>query len=147
MTTSFPAGAILVGVDGSDSSISALRRAAVIARALDRPLAAMTTWTFPTGFTGYNLVGSWTPDEDAQQVLDAALSTAFPAGRPDGLTPVLREGLAARTLIEASHDASMLVLGSRGHGGFVGLLLGSVSAACAEHAHCPVLIMHGVDAT
>jgi Universal stress protein family. len=48
-------------------------------------------------------------------------------------------------LIEESAHASMLILGSRGHGGFVGMLLGSVSAACAEHAHCPVLVMHGAE--
>jgi nucleotide-binding universal stress UspA family protein len=52
-------------------------------------------------------------------------------------------GPPARTLIEESRNAFMLVLGSRGHGGFAGLLLGSVSTACAQHAHCPVLIMHG----
>jgi nucleotide-binding universal stress UspA family protein len=45
-------------------------------------------------------------------------------------------------LIDASATADLLIVGSRGHGGFVGLLLGSVSAACAESAHCPVLIMH-----
>ena len=46
-------------------------------------------------------------------------------------------------LIDESISAEMLVLGSRGHGGFAGLLLGSVSSACAEHAHCPVLVVHG----
>jgi nucleotide-binding universal stress UspA family protein len=46
-------------------------------------------------------------------------------------------------LIDASKGAEMLIVGSRGHGGFVGLLLGSVSARCAEYAHCPVLVMHG----
>jgi nucleotide-binding universal stress UspA family protein len=50
---------------------------------------------------------------------------------------------AAKVLIDASQGATMLVVGSRGHGGFAGLLLGSVSANVAEHASCPVLIIHG----
>ena len=55
----------------------------------------------------------------------------------------LYEGNAAKVLLEASEGARMLVVGSRGHGGFSGLLLGSVSAACAEHARCPVVVVHG----
>jgi len=49
-------------------------------------------------------------------------------------------------LLEVSSGARMLVVGSRGHGGFAGLLLGSVSAACAEHGDCPVLVVHGTTA-
>jgi nucleotide-binding universal stress UspA family protein len=45
-------------------------------------------------------------------------------------------------LLDVSTGAQMLVVGSHGHGGFAGLLLGSVSAACAEHARCPVLVVH-----
>lgn len=138
-------GAIVVGVDGSPSSIAALRRAASIARALDRPLLPVITWLYPTGYAGYGYVGDWSPEADAQEIMATALSTSFPDGAPPRTTPVVREGIAARVLIDASREAYMLVLGSRGHGGFVGLLLGSVSAACAEHATCPVLIMHGDD--
>jgi len=61
---------------------------------------------------------------------------------PPDLTRQVIAGPPSRTLIELSADSAMLVLGSRGHGGFAGLLLGSVSAACGEHAYCPVLIVH-----
>jgi nucleotide-binding universal stress UspA family protein len=55
------------------------------------------------------------------------------------------EGPAAEVLIDASRRASLLVVGSRGYGGFVGLLLGSVSQHCVTHAHCPVMVMRPYD--
>lgn len=58
---------------------------------------------------------------------------------------VIRQGPAAKVLMEESRRAQLLVLGSRGHGGFEGLLLGSVSAAMSEHAKCSVLIAHGTE--
>lgn len=131
---------IVVGVDGSESSISALRYAARTADAFDAPLHVVTTWTAPP-IDPY-LAIDWTPEKYAGETLDAAIEEVFGETPPDGLTRAVLPGAAARTLIELSDTCAMLVLGSRGHGGFVGLLLGSVSAACAEHAHCPVLIVH-----
>ena len=131
---------ILVGVDGSPSSIDALRYAARIAAAFDAPLHVVTTWFYPA-FTEYEFATEWSPEEDATDILDRAIEDAFGDDPPD-LTRQVIAGPPSHTLIELSADSAMLVLGSRGHGGFAGLLLGSVSAACAEHAYCPVLIVH-----
>lgn len=133
---------IVVGVDGSESSVAALRYAARLADAFDAPLEALTTWTFPP-YAGASLVAGWDPERDAADTLDAAVERAFGGSVPEGLTRTVLVGPAARTLIEVSDRCGMLVLGSRGHGGFAGLLLGSVSSACAEHAHCPVVVVHG----
>ena len=87
----------------------------------------------------------WSPESDAKQIATMAITQAFGALPPDHLIYRTVEGPAARVLIEESEDAYMLIVGSRGHGGFLGLLLGSVSAACAGHARCPVLVMHSMN--
>jgi len=133
---------ILIGLDGSDGSIDALRRGAQIAEALDMRLEAITTWEYPSILGDYAPYAEWSPESDAKQIATTAITQAFAASPPHRLTYRTVEGPAARVLIEQSEDAYMLIVGSRGHGGFLGLLLGSVSAACAEHAHCPVLVMH-----
>lgn len=141
MDDSTDADRIVVGVDGSESSIAALRYAARLAEAFDAPLEAICTWTYPP-FDGPLPVSGWYPEQDAAATLDAAIERAFGDSPPEGLTRKVLVGPAARTLIDLSEHSGMLVLGSRGHGGFVGLLLGSVSAACAEYAHCPVVVVH-----
>lgn len=133
---------IVVGVDGSQHSITALRYAASLSHALDAPVEAVAVWSYPPLIEPY-VVMEWTPDEIAKEALDGAIHSAFGDHPPDRLTRHLLPGSPAQTLIELSKSCGLLVLGSRGHGGFVGMLLGSVSAACAEHAHCPVLIVHG----
>ncbi len=135
---------IIVGVDGSDSSIGALKEANRLADALDVELVALSTWFFATGYGGYYGT-DWSPkaaQAEMEQILEDAIDKAFGPTTPERLRTEVVEGLPARTLIQASKDAFMLVVGSRGHGGFAGMLLGSVSSALAEHAHCPVLVYH-----
>lgn len=134
--------AIIVGVDGSPSSINALHMAVDLARATGAPVEAVTAWQFPVMYDGTFPTEVWSPEGEAEATLAAALETAFPAGVPSNLTSSIIAGPTAGVLIARSKEASMLVVGSRGRGGFRGLLLGSVSTACAQHAHCPVLIMH-----
>ena len=132
---------VLVGVDGSPSSIGALRYAARVAEAFSAPLEVVTTWAYPPYASPYT-ADAWSPEEDAKTILNDSVEAAF-GGTAPALRRTIIAGPPARMLIEESKTCGMLVLGSRGHGGFAGLLLGSVSSACAEHAHCPVLIVHG----
>lgn len=134
---------IVVGVDGSPLSIEALRWAARLEPALGGPITAVTAWQFPAAdFMGAYSGMEWSPEADARELLEQAVKDAYADQPPAGLTTVVAAGAAAHTLIENSRKARLLVVGSRGLGGFAGLLLGSVSAACAEHAHCPVLVLH-----
>jgi nucleotide-binding universal stress UspA family protein len=137
---------IVVAVDGSDSSIAALRRGARIAGALQLPIEAITTWEYPVSFPGYYPTVEWSPEDDAQKISAAALIEAFGDAPPTALTSRIIQGSASRVLIDESEGAFLLIVGSRGLGGFAGLLLGSVSTACAQHARCPVLIMREADA-
>ena len=132
---------ILVGIDGSDSSIEALRGAVRIAAAMNAHIRAIIAWESPALYYKFPQ-SSLTPDDDAKTTLSNALMQAFGNELPANLDSAVLRGRTAQLLIEQSENADMLVLGSRGHGGFAGLLLGSVSAACAQHARCPVLIMH-----
>lgn len=134
---------IVVGVDGSPSSLDALLRAATMSRLLDAPLRVVTTWDYPGMLDGGYAMEGWSPEHDAREINADALLVVFRGEVPNNLTSVIREGGASATLIDESSRAQMLILGSRGQGGFASLLLGSVSATCAQHAHCPVLIMHG----
>lgn len=144
MNSSSPQLPIVVGVDGSRSSIDALRKAAELAEAFDAPIEALTAWQFPITSDGSTPTGIWSPEGEAASTLSDAIDEAFPSGKPERLTTMIASGPPAAVLIKKSETASMLVLGSRGRGGFAGLLLGSVSTACTQHAHCPVLVMHSM---
>ncbi len=135
-------GRVIVGVDGSESSTEALRRAAGIADRYGATLAGITAWSYPDGWHGY--VGAeWSPEQDAHEIGAEASRAVFGDAPPSWYVPEPTHGSPAFVLIEASKGADLVVVGNRGRGGFAGLLLGSVSRSIAERAHCPVLIIRG----
>ena len=143
MTNVHPAAnRIVVGVDGSTQSQQALRWAARIASATHARINAVAVWDYPLTY-GWGLPADWNPGDDMKKLLTETVELAVGPERAPDMTLTIRQGCAAHVLLEESEDALMLVVGSRGHGGFAGLLLGSVSAAVAEHASCPVLVVHG----
>jgi nucleotide-binding universal stress UspA family protein len=136
---------IVVGVDGSEPAKQALRWAHRLAAGAGAQLEAVIGWQYPV-MTGWG-PAAMTLDYDLAQTMEKVLTDTvdaiFGADRPAGLKLTVAEGHPASVLLERSADALMLVVGSRGHGGFLGLLLGSISANVAEHASCPVLVVHG----
>lgn len=133
---------IVVGVDGSDHSIKAVRAGADLAKALGLSLHAIAAWQWPIAGSEFAAAVTWNPEEDALTILKEVTGTVFGDAVPDWFTSEAVKGSAAQTLIDASENARFVVVGSRGHGGFAGMLLGSVSNAVAAHAKCNVLVVH-----
>jgi nucleotide-binding universal stress UspA family protein len=144
-TAGAPFARIVVGVDGSEPSIEALRQAQRLATPLGAKVLANAYWDYPQVYAGYVLAGIEGFKERAAQILDAAVRTAFGDETPSNVVINLVRGHPRDALIEATRDADLVVVGRRGHGGFGGLLLGSVSSAVVAHAHCPVLVVHTPD--
>lgn len=133
----------LVGVDGSQASLAALRMAVDMGPKLGLPVHALVVWDFASPLSGHEFARRHdsTPEADAQKVVDAARRAVFPESPPDWFTIGRERGRPAFILLQHSARSEMLVIGSRGHGGFAGLLLGSVSSVCVSRALCPVLIV------
>jgi nucleotide-binding universal stress UspA family protein len=138
-------GKVVVGVDGSDSSVEALRLAARLASGLGARVHAVSCWHFPEMYAGYIPPDFEAFETSAAKVLAESIEKAFGPDVPETLTSELVRGPAPEKLVEAGAGAAMLVVGRRGHGGFLGLHLGSVSSACVSHAECPVLVVHTKD--
>lgn len=149
MNSSGSAGTIIVGVDGSEASIAALREAQRLAVPLGAEVVATAFWEYPRVYEGYVAMGITGFEEAAGEILKKSVEKAFGPALPDNVVSRLVRNHPRQGLIEASRDADLIVVGRRGHGGFGGLLVGSVSSACVAHAHCPVLVVHEpeVDAT
>jgi nucleotide-binding universal stress UspA family protein len=140
------AGRIVVGVDGSDSSIRALEWAARQAELTHDVLEVVTTWEWPI-YDGWSapFPEGWDPRADATKILDEMVGKLRQAHPDLVVRSEVVEGHPAPVLIGASRGANLLVVGSRGHGEFAGMLLGSVGEHCVTHADCPVLVLRDGD--
>lgn len=145
-------GTIVVGVDGSKTSLAALRWAAEEAGFRDARLVAVSAWTFvpPAPLAEPGMVPMPSADLpgqlDAERVaaeeeLDAAFTEAFPEGPPIEIERMLVEGDPAEVLEAEARQADLVVVGSRGRSGIAAALLGSVSRHVVGHAACPVVVV------
>lgn len=137
---------VVVGVDGSEFSTTALRVAGRMAAGLDAPLEVITCLGTSDFFLASHLPEERTPsagelEETAKRLVEESLERAFGDARPERLTRQVKFGPPAKVLVEESKDAQLLVVGRRGKGGLLAQVMGSVSGVCVAHAHCPVLVV------
>lgn len=135
---------VLVGVDGSTASLHALEWAGAEAKAHGRALSIVCSYSLPS-FAAASLDGGYAALDDtaiqegARVVLAEAKSRAERFGVP--VTASIATGDAAGVLVEMSRGVSLVVVGTRGRGGFADRLLGTVSSALPAHAHCPTVVV------
>jgi nucleotide-binding universal stress UspA family protein len=143
-------GTIVVGVDGSCGSREALRFAVEEARLRNAALRVVTAWHVrPIAYSGGFpvAVDSREYEKSAEAVGVEALAALREETVGVDVVRLAKEGPAAQVLLQEARGADLLVVGSRGHGGFASLLLGSVSQQVAHHASCPVVIVTEPSAT
>jgi nucleotide-binding universal stress UspA family protein len=140
---------IVVGVDGSAGAACALRWAVAEAKRRGAGLEVVHAWHYfglPTPpFLDPPVPGADTVEVRARRILDHAVDGIDDEGLVAPIERILAWEQPASALLEASKGADLLVVGSRGRGGFRGLLLGSVSQEVAHHAKCPVVIIPKCD--
>ena len=140
---------ILVGVDGSDKSIAALKWAAGLAKKFGAEVEVVTSWqtpypTFELVAIGFNIDVSDIndrPQQVAEHRLEKTIVAAYGTAKPAGVVGRVEEGYPGLVMVERSKEADLLVLGNRGHSPVIETLLGSVSLHCLTYAHCPVTIV------
>ena len=134
-------GTIVVGVDGSPSSVEALRWAARQAELTGADLQAVTAWHMPTTYGWMPPVADVDWPGRARTTLGDALGKAFDDAPPPQVRRQVVEGHSVRALVKAADGAELLVVGSRGRGEFAGMVLGSVAQHVVAHAPCPVVVI------
>lgn len=134
---------IVVGVDGSGPAEAALRWAAEQAGLTGARIDAVIAWEYPLFSVGEVLLPPHDPESMAARSLTAAVDGALGPDRACDVRQRVVAGHPARVLIELARGARLLVVGSRGRGGFAAALLGSVAQYCVQHAPCPVVVVRG----
>ena len=138
---------VVVGVDGSEASKDALRWAADYAALVQVELRAVAAWQWPVSLgMAMPVPEDYNPLEDARLALENTVSEVLGDSPSVPVTIDVVEGAPTLALVKESDGAAVLVVGSRGHGGFAGLLLGSTSEHCARHAPCPVVVVRHQEA-
>lgn len=129
---------VVVGVDGSAEAQAAAGWAAEYVKGTGGSLELVTAWHWPVAY-GYPMSATgYDPESSAHTIADEAAKKVDLPQQTLQITVVA--GVPAQVLVAASARADLLVVGSRGLGGFSGLLMGSVGAHCVHHAACPVLV-------
>lgn len=135
-------GRVVVGVDGSETSVAALEWAVAEAASRGAQLEVVHTWQMVVGPSPYVVAMDPAPYEDAAaQVVDTVLGRVDTSALGSEIIRTIVPGSARATLIEAAAEADLAVVGARGMGGFRGMLLGSVSHSLARHAESPVVVI------
>jgi nucleotide-binding universal stress UspA family protein len=138
---------ITVGIDGSDHSVRALEWAASEAAVRHSPLTVLTVHLVPqSGWTGNPIILPQDSEElekerQAAEEMTLKVTSQLGEDRPASVTVRAVNGFPVQELIEASREADLMVVGSRGAGGFAKLVAGSVSSQVVHHAHCPVVVV------
>ena len=138
---------IVVGIDGSEPSKEALRWALHEAGLRNASLEVVHAWQYPAvGMTAFGgtAMPLITPDDlekAADQVARETVNDVVSEEAQPRITTIVRMGHPAAVLVDVAQDADLLVVGSRGHGGFGGMLMGSVSSNVVHHASCPVAVI------
>ena len=132
---------VVVGVDGSETAQRALNWALDEARRRQAAVEVVHAW-IPPLLAVPRLAYNYGPfDEAARSILDGALDRADTSNLPVPVRRTIRAGSGGHVLVEQANDADLVVVGSRGLGGFQGLLLGSVSHQITHHSSCPVVVI------
>jgi nucleotide-binding universal stress UspA family protein len=138
-------GPVVVGVDGSPASELAIAAAFEEASSRRAPLIAVHAWsdvTYEDFYGTVRIVPQWESLEEDEERLLAQRLAGWQEKYPDvEIRRVLRRDRPRHALLEAAEKAQLVVVGSRGRGGFTGMLLGSTSQALVQHAGCPVLVV------
>jgi nucleotide-binding universal stress UspA family protein len=131
---------IVAGVDGSAASLRAIEWAARQAELTSATLEVVAAWEWPNSFGWSAIPSGYNPEEDAQKMLESLVTSLHNAHPQIAIAWKVVEGHPAPVLVSASQGADLLVVGNRGHGEFVGMLIGSTSVHCVANAACPVVV-------